>query len=386
MLEYYIAATYSGGCGMWNQTTFTEKFLVTFPIVQGPFGGGLSSTRLAAKVSNAGGLGSYGANALPPAQIGAVVEEIRAQTDKPFAVNLWVDDGPQPTATAAELDRALARLQPFYDALGLGRPPVPTHFGQDYRAQVEAALAARPPALSFVFGVPSAAVVDECRARGILTIGTATTVAEARAVEAAGLDAVVATGFEAGGHRPSFLQEAEECLTGTLALVPQVADSVRIPVIAAGGIADARGIVAALALGAQAVQIGTAFLACDESGAPTVHKEAMLATGPRDTALSRVFSGRLARSLRNRFMDEMAPHTAELPPFPIRNWLSGTLRKAAIEQGRSDLISMQAGQGALLIHRRGATELMGDLTRETTRLLARMSSAETAYGRAPVDV
>ena len=359
---------------MWTQTTFTEKFQIAFPIIQGPFGGGLSSTRLAAKVSNAGGLGSYGANALPPAQISAVVKDIRGQTDKPFSINLWVSDGPEPTATATELERALTRLQPFYDTLGVGRPPVPTHFGQDYGEQVEAVLAACPPALSFVFGVPSAAIVDGCRARGILTIGTATTVAEARAVEAAGLDAVVATGFEAGGHRPSFLQEAEECLTGTLALVPQVVDSVRIPVIAAGGIADARGIAAALALGAQAVQIGTAFLACDESGAPAVHKEAMLAAGPRDTALSRVFSGRLARSLRNRFMDEMAPHIAELPPFPVRNWLSGTLRKAAIEQGRSDLISMQAGQAAPLIHRRDATELMCDLTRETAQLLARMSS------------
>jgi nitronate monooxygenase len=246
---------------MWTETTFAGKFRIALPIIQGPFGGGLSSTRLAAKVSNAGGLGSYGANALPPAQIRAVVEDIRAQTDKPFAINLWVNDGPGLTATPAELEGAFTLLQPFYDALGLGRPSVPTHFGQDYREQVEVVLAARPPTLSFVFGVPSADVVAVCRARGILTIGTATTVAEAKAVEAAGLDAVVATGFEAGGHRASFLQEPEECLTGTLALVPQVVDAVRIPVIAAGGIADARGIAAALALGAQAVQIGTAFLA-----------------------------------------------------------------------------------------------------------------------------
>ncbi|WP_210419247.1 nitronate monooxygenase, partial [Bradyrhizobium sp. NAS80.1] len=145
----------SAACGL--KQLSLKKIHITFPIVQGPFGGGLSSTRLAAKVSNAGGLGSYGANALPPAQIGAVVEDIRAQTDKPFSINLWVNDGPEPTASAEELDGALARLQPFYDALGVGRPSVPTHFGQDYGEQVEAVLAARPPALSFVFGVPSAA-------------------------------------------------------------------------------------------------------------------------------------------------------------------------------------------------------------------------------------
>lgn len=359
---------------MWTDTGVTRRLGIACPIIQGPFGGGVSSTRLVATVSNAGGLGCYGANALSPEQIGEVAAEIRALTSKPFAFNLWVNTEAEPMLTPEMFERTIGWFQPYYRELGIDPPAFPSRFGQSYAAQIEAVLAVKPPVLSFVFGVPSAEILRECRSRNIVTIGTATTVDEARALDEAGLDAIVATGFEAGGHRASFLRAAEDSLTGMMALVPLVADAAKAPVIAAGGIADARGIVAALALGAQAVQIGTAFLACDESGAPSVHREMLRGDERKDTALSRVFSGRLARGIRNRFMEEMAAHEAELPPYPIRNWFSGTLRKAAIQQGRGDLLSLQAGQAAALVRHRSAAALVDALVRDTSALLGKLET------------
>jgi nitronate monooxygenase len=358
---------------MWTDTEITKRLGITYPIIQGPLGGGISSPKLVAAVSNAGGLGSYGANNLTPAQIKEVAADIRAHTTKPFAINLWVDEGAPPKPSRQMLTATFAWFAPYYRELGIYEPDLPDSFGQDYRAQSEAVLAAKPRVFSFVFGIPSSEILRECRAQSILTIGTATTVDEARALDEAGVNAIVASGFEAGGHRGSFLRPPEDCLMGTLALIPQVAEVVKVPVIAAGGIADARGIVAALALGAQAAQIGTAFAACEESGAPAAHRDKLLGDGAKDTALSRVFSGRLARSVRNRFMEEMASHAVELPPYPVQSWFTGTLRKAAIEQGRSDLISLPAGQAAPLIRHRKAAALMAELVRETPRVLARLS-------------
>jgi nitronate monooxygenase len=358
---------------MWTDTEITKRFGIAYPIIQGPFGGGISSAGLVAAVSNAGGLGSYGANNLPPAQIKEVTADIRARTDKPFAINLWVDQGAEPRPSRKMLESALGWFAPYYRELAMDPPELPSAFGQDYEAQVEAVLAVKPRVFSFVFGIPSSDVLRACREQSILTVGTATTVEEARALDDAGVNAIVATGFEAGGHRGSFLRPPEDCLIGVLALLPQIADVAKAPVIAAGGITDARGIVAALALGAQAVQIGTAFVACEESGAPAAHRDKLFSESAKDTALSRVFSGRLARGIRNRFMDEMTAHAAELPPYPIQSWFTATLRKAAVEQGRGDLISLQAGQAAPLTRHRNAAALMAELVRETPRVLARLS-------------
>lgn len=358
---------------MWTNTPITKALDLLYPVIQGPFGGGVSSTQLVAAVSNAGGLGSFGANALSPAQITDVVTDIRAKTSRPFAINLWVMTEAEPGLNAATFEKVAGWFAPYYRELGLETPKPPARFAQDYAAQIEALLEAKPPVASFVFGIPSKDILQACRKRGIFTIGTATTVEEAEALEEAGLDAVVATGLEAGGHRPSFLRSAEDSLTGTLALVPQVADRIKIPVIAAGAIADGRGIVAALALGAQAVQIGTAFLGCAESGAPSVHREMLFQPEARDTQLTRVFSGRLVRAIRNRFMDDMTKHAADLPPYPIQNWFSGSLRKAAIEQGKADFLSLQAGQGAGLLKERTAQALMDKLVRETSTALNAIS-------------
>jgi nitronate monooxygenase len=361
---------------MWMNTAFARRFGLTVPIVQGPFGGGLSAPALSAAVSRAGGLGSYGANILEPDRIAPLVEQIRALAgDRPFALNFWVDASPEPRPSGAVIARTLELLTPFYREMGLPVPAtLPERCAPEHEAQVEAALRAGVPVLSFVFGVPSAALMHACRERGVAVIGTATTVDEARALDAAQVDAIVATGFEAGGHRASFLRSAEESLTGTMALVPAVVDAVRAPVIAAGGIADGRGVAAALALGAQGVQVGTAFLACAESGAPPAHREAMFAAGPHDTVLTRVISGRLARALRNRFISAMEPHAGELAGYPALNWLTGAMRREAAKRGTASLMSLQFGQATALLSHRDAQALMDALVEETSSVIEKMST------------
>ncbi len=267
---------------MWTRTRVTERLGLELPIFQGPFGGGYSTVELAAAVSNAGGLGAFGAVHLPPAEIGRVIEQLRARTARPFAVNLWVpipgqDDAP---VEEAAIERMRAQLRPEFESLGLEPPPRPATFGQRFSEQVEALLAARPPVFSFVMGVPDRAILTEAKARGIATVGAATTVEEGVALAEAGVDLVVASGSDAGGHRSSFLRPVASSLVGTMSLVPQLARELKIPVVAAGGISDGRGIAAALALGAEGVQIGTAFLAAPESGAPEAHR-ALLGTPPR---------------------------------------------------------------------------------------------------------
>ena len=343
----------------------TRRLGVTFPIIQGPFGGGLSSVRLAATVSNMGGLGSYGAHSLAADAISQVAAELRAQTQHPFALNLWISDHDEGGLDfdEATFERAWRVLEPYYIELGVARPELPARWQHRFDEQVDALLEARPPVFSFVFGVPSSQVLAECRRRGIVTIGAATSIAEGEALDTAGVDLIVASGCEAGGHRPSFLARAEESLVGTFALVPMIADRVQVPVIAAGGIGDARGVRAALALGAQAAQLGTAFLACEESGTSDEHREALHDARARHTVLTRAFSGRLARGLRNRWTDEVGPRVSELPPYPLLSWFVAQLRPAALAAGRTDLVSLWSGQCAPTLRHRTATSLMTSLQR-----------------------
>ncbi|ARF73202.1 2-nitropropane dioxygenase [Kitasatospora albolonga] len=318
------------------------------PIVQGPFGGGLSTVELASAVSEAGGLGSYGAHIMTPGAITEVVAKLRAATDRPFAVNLWVpQEGERFSFDVTELAWNAERLRPYADELAVDTgSAAPEHPAFD--DQVDALLAAAPPVISFVMGVPPVRVVEEARRRGIVLFGTATTVDEAVALEAAGLDAVVASGSDAGGHRGAFLRPVAESLVGTFSLVPQVVDAVSVPVVAAGGIADARGVAAALALGADAVQVGTGFLATAESGAPAVHKRALHSPEARTTVLTRLYSGRPARGIPNRFVREMAAHEEAVPPYPLQSLLMQPVRVAAAAQDRPDLAALWAGQAAPL--------------------------------------
>jgi len=345
---------------MWNETEVSRRLKLDAPIIQGPFGSGLSSVDLVTAVSEAGGLGSFGAHHLDGAGIRDIAAQIRARTQRSFALNLWIphQDSDDPKISDEQWRTAIELLRPWFEDLRVAIPDRPRRFMPPYEEQVETVLEIRPPVFSFVFGAPSEDVLERCRRAGICTLGAATTPDEAKLLADAGVDMVVATGMEAGGHRVSFLREPEDCLTGTLALVPAVADAVKVPVIAAGGIADTRGIAAVLALGASAAQIGTAFLACEESNAAPLHRRMLFSAAARRTSLTRAFTGRLARSIHNEFIEKMRGEEARLPPYPVQGWLTGKLRAAAVAAGRADLISLWSGQAATLLKHRTAAGLM----------------------------
>jgi nitronate monooxygenase len=349
----------------WKQNRLTALLGIDYPIIQGPLGG-LSSQRLTAHVSNFGGLGSFGAHTLAPAAIKDVVAEIRALTRKPFAMNLWVsmeDDGAR-FADEIAFNRSLAPLTPHLTALGAPRPSFQAYVPLSFEDQARVLLDAKVPVISFIVGIPPAEILQQCRAGGIVTIGTATTPDEAVALEEAGVDAIVASGFEVGGHRGSFLRRSEESLTGMLSLVPQVVDAVEVPVIAAGGIGDARGVIAALALGAEGVQMGTAFLACEDSGASRIHKEALRGQEAGYTGLTRGFTGRLARGIHNRLMGELNREGTPTLPYPLQRALVRNLSVAAEAAGRPDLMPLWAGQSARLSTHTDVEALLDSLVQE----------------------
>src|SRR5467141_1796405 len=333
----------------WNENRLTAKFGIDYPVIQGPLGG-LSSQKLTAAVSNFGGLGSFGAHGLTPESIKEAIAEIRSLTSKPFAMNLWVsmeDEGAR-TSDENAFKRSLAPLAVHLAALGAPSPTYKPYSPIRFEDQARVLLDAKVPVFSFIYGIPPQEILDECRAKHIVTIGTATTREEGAALQEAGVDAIVASGFEAGGHRGSFLRSAEDSLTGTLSLVPQIVDIVDVPVIAAGGIGDARCVIAALALGAEAVQMGTVFLTGEESGASRLHRQALREKKAGHTALTKGFTGRLARGIYNRLLEELNQEGTAILPYPLQRGLVRNLAIPAEAAGRSDLMPLWAGQSANL--------------------------------------
>ena len=353
----------------WNQNRLTSKLGIDYPVIQGPLGG-LSSQKLTAAVSNFGGLGSFGAHGLAPEAIKDVIGEIRSLTSKPFAMNLWVsmeDEGAR-TSDENAFKRSLAPLAVHLAALGAPRPTYKPYSPIRFEDQARVLLDANVPVFSFIVGIPPREILEECRTKGIVTIGAATTPDEAAALQEAGVDAIVASGFEAGGHRGSFLRSAEDSLTGTFSLVPQISDIVDVPVIAAGGIADARGVVAALALGAEAVQMGTVFLACEESGASLLHRQALRGKKAGHTALTKGFTGRLARGIHNRLMQELNRQGTEILPYPLQRGLVRNVTIPAEVAGRSDLLLLWAGQSANLSTCTDASAFLTSLVEEVSEI------------------
>ena len=346
----------------WNQTRVSKALGIEYPIIQGPLGG-LSSQRLTAAVSNFGGLGSFGAHSLEPQAIGDVIAEIRSLTTKPFAMNLWVsmEDAGARTSDVAAFNRALSHLAPYIEAVGGTQPAFSPYKPIRFEDQARVLLDANVPAFSFIYGIPPKEMLDEARRKGIITLGAATTPEEAIALDQAGVDVVVASGFEAGGHRGSFLRSAQDSLTGTFSLVPQTVDAVKVPVVAAGGIADARGLAAAFALGAEGVQMGTVFLACEEAGAHPLHREAILSGRGGRTALTRGFTGRLARGIHNELLQMLNEPDTEILPYPLQRSLMRNLALAAQGASRSDLLALWAGQSANLVHSTRVQELLQSL-------------------------
>lgn len=351
-------------------TQLTRSLGLQHPIIQAPMAGGTTTPELVAAVSEAGGLGSLGAAYMSPESIREAIGKIQSLSDRPFAVNLFVS--PDYDVDLRSMERSASLLEPYRRELGIEPPPLPedpqtARFREDFDDQLAVVLEERVPIFSFTFGALPAATVERLKHNGSIVIGTATTVEEGEHLEAAGVDAVVAQGAEAGAHRGTFLGSFEASMVGTMALVPQLVDAIGIPVIASGGIMDGRGLAAALCLGAQSVQMGTAFLLCEESGAPAAHKAAVLAATDDATAITRAFSGRPARGIKNRFLLELAEHEEELPSFPVQNALTRDIRGAAGKQSRPEFMSLWAGQAAGLA-RRTRSQKAADLVREVTEV------------------
>jgi len=351
--------------------SFASRLGIEHPLIQAPMSGS-TPPALVAAVSNAGGLGSLGAGYLEPAAILAQAAQIRALGDRPYAIGLFV----LPDEFEADM-AAVAKAREQLDALmareGLDvRTSLPARWAPRFSDQFAALCEARPAAAIFAFGVISQAQLHELRQRDIYVIGTATTVAEALAWADVGADAVSMQGAEAGGHRGSFLHEAEDAMIGLFALLPLAVRAVNIPVIAAGGIMDGRGLLAAEVLGAAASQLGTAFLTCPECSAAEAWKRDLPQVEEHRVTTIRGFSGRAARGLRNRFVEAM-PQAAAGLPYPVLNALTAPLRRAAAEAGRGDLLSEWCGQAAGLVRPQPAAELVARLMHEYR--LARRSLA-----------
>jgi len=344
------------------------------PILQAPMAGA-SFDAMAVAVSEAGGLGSLAAAGVSPEEIGPAVEAIRARTEAPFGVNLLM--APPSRPEPAEVDAALARLARWYAELGLPVPDHPNRFSYDFDAQLAALTQAAPPIASFSFSILTRAQVDTLHAAGSYVVGTANTVAEAVAWAEVGADGVCAQGFEAGGHHAYFLDDIEASSVGTLALTATVLAAVELPVIAAGGIMDGRGVAAALALGASAVQMGSAFLLSDEAIAGPVWQQAIRDAGPDATRLTRAFSGRYARGIENRFIREMRAVQDEVPAYPVQNRLTQAMRAAANVAGDPEMMSLWAGQAVKLAKPGAAGEMVRQWWREA-QAAAEALAARTA--------
>lgn len=356
------------------ETELTRRLGIALPIVKAPLAGSGDTPALVAEVCEAGGLGIFGAAYLDGDAVAAAAAEIRRRTAKPFGINLFVP-APAPAPAPGNAKAAFARLARHFEAVGIEPPTaLPASPHPDFDRQFTAMLESGASVFSFAFGALPAAATAEAKARGLLLIGTAASVAEAAALERGGCDAVVVQGSEAGGHRGGFDGTRTGAAVGTLALVPQAVDAVSIPVIASGGIMDGRGIAAALALGADAAQLGTAFLTCVEAGTPDCHRAAILGGQEDATGLTTAFSGRAARGIVNGFMRDMedAEGSEAILPFPFQNALTRPMRTAATAAGDADRLSLWAGQGLRLARSLPARELVAALERETREALRRL--------------
>lgn len=352
-------------------TDLTRMLNIRYPILQAGMAGGPTTPALVAAVSNAGGLGHLGAAYLTPEQLRGVIREIKQLTDHPFGVNLFVPAQPQVSETS--MKHMTEQLNRHRAALGIEQNPTLGKVSESFEEQFQVLLEEKVPVFSFTFGIPPEDMIQSIKKQGTVVIGTATTVEEAIQLEKAGADAVVAQGSEAGGHRGTFLKDPFQSLIGTMALVPQVVDHVSIPVIASGGIMDGRGLVASLALGACAVQMGTAFLAAPESGAHAAYKDRILRGTEDSTAITTVYSGKPARGIRTEFMQEMNEYTGTIPEFPIQNAMTQDIRRAAAKANNTEYMSLWAGQGLRLATGKTAAEIIAQTIDDAETILKQIS-------------
>lgn len=371
-LPYNEIKEYKGGTDM-IKYSITEKLQIKHPIIQAGMAGGITTPELVAAVSNAGALGTLGAGYLSPEKTREAIRKIKQLTDKAFAVNLFVPE--HPVVSQEAIKHSTDLLTAFYQDLGIQEvPPVNELTPSSFHQQIEVLIEEQVPVSSFTFGIPTEEVISALKRESITTIGTATTVQEALANEKQQIDMVVMQGSEAGGHRGSFLKSTEESMIGTMALIPQTVDHVTIPVIAAGGIGDGRGLVASLSLGADAVQIGTAFVTTEESGANPLHKQAIMESTEDKTVLTKAFSGKPARGIRNEFIDKMQGYEHQLPAYPIQNTLTQKMRKEAAKQNRPEYLALWSGQNPRSSTSKSAGELIQAIISQREDIVKKLKS------------
>ena len=356
---------------MMLKNEITELLKVEYPIIQAPMAGGVTTSKLVAEVSNSGGLGMIGAGYLTPDQLREQVREIKESTTNPFGVNLFVPN--EFKVTENEIKSANQFLNPIRQQLNLHLKdnfelPNFNYVFETFFEQIKVVIEEKVPICSFTFGIPSSEVIAELKQSNIILMGTATTIEEAVENEKVGMDIVVVQGSEAGGHRGSFIDGNQESLVGLMSLIPQVVDNVSIPVVAAGGIMDGRGLMASICLGAKGVQMGTAFLTCVESGAHQAHKDAILNAKEDQTVLTRSFSGKWARGIKNKFILEMQKHEALLPDFPVQNTLTQDIRKTSSAQNNQNFMSLWSGQSPRLAKSQTVESFIKNIVAEVKKI------------------
>lgn len=356
---------------MWSNVDLLELIGLEHPIIQAPMASA-TGPALVAAVSETGALGSYGAASTSPEKLREIILEIQRLTKRPFNINLFYAGTEKFDTNARPAADLRSVVQSFHDELSLGEMPEPAPMFGPAERQLDVLIEHKVPVISFHFGV-DADTVERAKQDGAKVLCSATTVKEAKILEAAGVDAVIAQGAEAGGHRGTFDGRWQDALIGTLALVPQIADAVNIPVIAAGGIMDARGLVASLALGASGVQMGTAFLTSVEAPVNDAWRTKLLESDAVNTKVTKAISGKPARGIRNRYMESIENGCEQLLPYPLQYSLSRTLRKHAGENDDVDFMAMWAGQGVALAETQEAAKFIEKLVSESNSLVKQLS-------------
>ncbi|AAU27220.1 TPA: nitronate monooxygenase [Legionella pneumophila] len=339
-----------------------ERLGIQFPIIQAPMAGGATTPELVAAVSNSGGLGSLGAGYMRPDEIRQAIIKIRQLTSKPFAVNLFIPEAHH--ATPEQIQNACDDINLCCTELNIEISPVSKPYSLPFVDQMQILIEEKIPVFSYAFGTLEPMWIKQLKKNGTFLIGTATTIHEARILEASGIDAIVAQGSEAGGHRGTFIGNAEEDLIQLSELIPQLVETIRIPAIAAGGIMNGKGIVSAINAGASGVQMGTAFLSCFEAGITYKYKQTLLSQQQDNTVLTRAFSGKLARGIRNKFIICMDNRKINILDYPIQNALTQMMRQKAREKDNIDFMSLWAGQSAHLCRSMSASDLISTLVIE----------------------
>ncbi|WP_221390878.1 nitronate monooxygenase family protein [Dyadobacter sp. NIV53] len=350
----------------WNNE-LTRILKIKYPLVQAPMLG-VTTPEMVAAISNEGGLGSLPVGLLSPEATLELIQKTKTLTDKPFAVNLFAHEVPEIDIHAAEILRS--KVSEIGDKYSIKYEPVDIEKIRYYswREQIEILIREKVPVVSFTFGLIDKDSIQQLHKNGIIIIGTATSVREAIHLESIGIDIITAQGIEAGGHRGTFLEDEPIPQVGTFSLIPQVADKVKRPILTAGGIMDGRTFKAALILGAQGVQVGTAFVGSDESLAIDAYKKALIASQDTDTVLTCAFSGKLARGIRNTFHNEVQGLDFTYPPYPILNTFTAPIRIASQKNKNKEFTTLWAGQSASMARLKPSAEIFRALIAETEQL------------------